>query len=369
MWHLPSVLLYLFAFLLTGFFANKYDSKSQKENIIFLILALLPNYLLLAMRGEDMGTDLPRYFIHVDYTSYIGLTSLIQFTTEPFYTILYSLSNYFNDSHGAFLWLSATLQYLLLFFSLREFRKNNFNITVILLMFTAVVVFRSYSMIRNGAAIAASLGAFAQLSNMDKQGKLKFWMFTLLGFGCHNATILNIPIYFMFSDYQEDKLKRNNIKAILILLGVLFVAFFVRDYLDLFLMEFDEERYSGYLTEDNGFGLGNTIVRLPLLLITALLYRDLKNEYGVKAPVYLYFLLFDLVIAQLRYLSSNLERLTMATGMSEAIMLSLLLPILRRKYGTVAVCAVYTYSVFCLYRAFYQWEILGNYGLMPYHFR
>lgn len=369
MWHLPSILLYLFAFFLTGYFASKYDSKSQKENIVYLILALLPNYLLLAMRGEDMGTDLPRYFIHVDYASFEGWRSLIQITTEPFYNIIYSVANLFNDRYGAFLWLSATLQYVLLFFSLREFKNNDFNITVILLMFTAVVVFRSYSMIRNGAAIAASLGAFAQLSNMDKQGKLKFWMFTLLGFGCHNATVLNIPIYFMFSDYQEDKLKRNNIKAILILLGILFVAFFVRDYLDLFLMEFDEERYSGYLTEDNGFGLGNTIVRLPLLLITGILFKDLKNEYGVKAQVYLYFLLFDFVIAQLRYLSSNLERLTMATGMSEAIMLSMLLPILRQKYGTIAVFAVYSYCLFCLYRAFYMWEILGNYGLMPYHYR
>ena len=332
----------------------------------------MPLFILNAFRAETVGTDLPRYAQHVldggwfNY-NYGGLP--FEFFSESLYFICYKTGGF-----HLFLFLTSLLEYLFLVIAMKEFSKKNINISFLFVLMFSYVVLRSVSMVRNGIALSASLCAYSQFFSREENSTLKYWIYSFVAIGFHSSAILNIPIYFICrpNGLKEKGFGYNLSFRIIsiLLLGVLLFYVGQSGFLELFFRLTGDSYQDSHFEEGGSWGVGNLLSRLPFLAFVLYSIPLMKKEKVEYMP-YILLLLFDIIVSQTKYISTDFERLTIYTGLSRVILWGILCKIYTIKHGALArivfvLVGLYFFTYYMHKYAILSADGVGN-GLMPYH--
>lgn len=370
MWDWSSYILYFIAFSSSFILLDKYDVKKESRSIN-LIIGLLPLFLLMGLRGPEVGNDLVRYNNHiVNPDDEINLFSL----SEPVFALLYKLSNICGGLHF-FIICTSFLQGLFVYYGCKCLHHHGIRVALIVLLFYGAVSIRSYSMVRNGLAVAISFFAFSTFIYPKNYNK-RYWLSTILGIGVHNTTVINIPAYLIckpFNILSKQRIKKEIIIRSIYLTIVTFLLFILAksQMMDI-LQTINEGKYAGFEQTEKSSGIGNFIIRIPLLFIIIIHFKILWKNYNRNFLPYLMLMIFDIAVAQMKYISQNFERFTMFTQIGEVMMIGLLMQCLIKKYGKpMKFCAYLIGILYASYYLFY-WSVFGGLGAgngnMPYKF-
>lgn len=369
-WDWPTYFLFGSALAFAFVCLRQYDLLKCNASQFYLFLGLLPCCLLFAFRHPDVGMDLVRYARSIDFArygiDYYFLNSSGNLATEPLSRVVKYVS-YHLGGIQPFIIITSVIQYVFIFLFLRKLHLNGFNIAIFFLIYFSVIQLRSCSMVRNGLALSASFCAYSCM--LDKEKKY-FWIYTFIALGFHNSAIINIPIYFICQPVSGGYwkvlvkvfLKLISIVAIIVFLYAMKMGFF-----SILISEIADAKYSNY-EMSGSWGLGNLIIRIPLLVVVFYYLKDLKDEYGENIISFFYFMIFDLIISQSRYIYSDFERLTQYSSFGEIVLVSLLYDVLKKRVQ-FPIFGIYFFVILLYYTYYmYRWAILGNYGLMPFKF-
>lgn len=367
-WDWQTYFYFMTALIISYPFLKKYD-KSKKKSI-YLIIALLPTFALLALRGETVGRDLPQYSRHV--ISAMSGNNFItwNFFQEPLFALVYKISAMLGGTR-AFIIITSLLEYCFLFIGLSVLHKKEISIVLPFYLLYGFVVIRSFSMISNAVAIASCFCAYTYLLDDDNGAKKKYWLFTFIAILLHNTAILNIPIYFYCLPNQSSKkaIKRriNFIKIATLIAMIGFCYLLSRGSFNYLFATISDGSYSRLQVGEVTFGLGNIITRLPIIFLVMSIYKQIKQRNKGMFEPFIYLMVFDLIIAQLKYMSQDFERFTYLSGL---FIVFLSVPMFKvYNFKTRGLLKVLMPIVIILYITFniYRWAVIGNYGIMPYY--
>lgn len=370
MWDWRTYFIFGIALVWAVLFLRQYSRKPKKW--LLVIIALLPLFFLHAFRAETVGTDLPRYAIHVEEGGWF-----IYNNGRPPLEILSELLLYLSHKWGGFhtfLFLTSLIEYLFLCIAMIELRKRRVGLGITFAVMISFVVLRSVSMVRNGIALSIALCAVAQLFDYEKRSQWKYWIFSLLAIGFHNSAVLMVPVYFICRPMAPNN-SEYKLSIMLRILGM--VVMFVLLYyigssgiLDFFFRLTGEIYGESHFEAHQGWGIGNLVVRLPFLSIVLLSVSKMRKK-GFNYMPLLLMLLFDILISQMKYISQDFERLTMYTELSEVVLWGILYSSFVREKNAASklLFILVGFGYFTYYM--YQYAILGangvGNGLMPYH--
>lgn len=370
MWDWRTYFIFGFFLVWAVIFLKEYSRKPKKWS--FLVLAFLPLFFLHAFRAETVGTDLPNYALHVEDGGWF-LNNYGQPPLEILSQFLFYLSHELGGFH-TFLFLSSLLEYAFLFIAMREVNKCKVDPGMTFVIMFSYVVLRSVSMVRNGIALSVALCAVAQFFDNEKSSKWKYWIYTAIALGFHNSAILLIPIYVICRPIDKEdmhfKLRITVRVLIMIVLFGLLYSIGQSGILDLFYLVAGDAYSESHFEENASWGIGNIIVRLPLLVLFIWAIPQIKKA-GIDYLPLLMLFLFDILISQTKYIAQDFERLTMYTGLSKVLVWGILYSAFGRIKGAVVkyifvLVGVYYFTDYIYTHAILASDGAGN-GLMPYH--
>lgn len=373
MWDWGTYFLFLFLLIVSYILLYQYDTNYKKENKLLLFWGLLPTFIIFAFRSQSTGIDLFQYELHISQWSSLNDIDFYNFLSEPIFAIIEFLSGSIGGIN-AFIFLTSGLLYGFIYLAFRSFRKAGIHVSTIFIFLFAFLILRSFNIVRNGLAWACSFYAFTFFFEDNRKSKIKYWLYTLLGLGIHNTSVMNIPIY-LTSQVPSGNRKQIYRKLIIRISFIVILAFLVLFYgrhffFDLF-MSLTEERYrASHFEQRDEFGLGNLLFRLPFLVFTLYSIPKLNATLGKKYIPYMIMLFLDIIVSQLRYIAQDFERLAMFTGLGEIILWGMLCMAYSQKrnhtirYAFLLVgLGYYTYYI-------YLWAVWADYGpgigIMPY---
>lgn len=395
-WHWPTYIMLGVAFFLGYAILDYADKCSQRDKYQFLlILALLPTYLVLANRGMTVGNDLVRYEIRVSNALANGFPAF-ELLSEPLMQAVYITSKALPGyPMRNFIVLTVTIQYIFIFLSLYLLHENKLPTALSFGLFWCSVMIRSTSMVSNALALACALCAYVVILNPSKKSKILYWIFTAIAIGFHNSALVNIPLYFIllpFSDKEEQRKKQYAFIAALFIAYVLLYVLLATGFLNTLLKYIAGGQYERSLRIQFKFGIGNSLLRAPLLLLTVMIWLRLSNKYKSQIEILFRMLVSDLLISQMRYLNNNFERFSLYTALGPVLLIPILLDVFqenierricesenillsgytvsdRRAFVANAVKVVSIAGLLFSFTYYlYRWAIGGNYGIMPYQF-
>lgn len=366
-WDWTTYFIFIIALLLSLPWLMRFDKHKEKYDRYGLILAILPTFLLLAMRGESVGIDLIRYERAVEYTRNLNTISVNLFS-EPLSNLIYWIANKLGGLR-AFLIITSGVECSLLGIALSELHKKGKKITLLYFIFWGFVIIRSFSMVSNAIAICASLCAYVYLSDDSMQGRRKYWIYTLIAFLVHNSAIVNILVYFCCrpATNANKKGKKGELifRVFVITCFILGMYFLSEGTFNNFIATMVGGEYDR-LQVESAFGIGNTFVRLPFIFLVIFSLQGIHKKSGTKVDAYVWLLIVDIIVAQMKYMNQDFERFTMYTGLSVAFLCPELYDVYKNKFkGIIKIitpCVVLIYITYYLY----FWAIKSNYGIMPY---
>lgn len=372
MWDWNSYILFLTALLLGYAALSKYDKK-RGNGISWLILGLLPFYLLLALRGRSVGIDLERYELHVYEATSLSSISLTQLLSEPLFAIVELLSNRLGGLQ-AFIVITSTIECIFLFFAFRNLHEKRIETRIIFLFFIAYIFIRSFNIVRNGIAWTISLCAYVNLIGNEKNQKRNYWILTLIAFLIHNSAIINILIYFICWPLKEGATNKKMIYRIIEIVSISILLFyFARSFLiDSFFL-LTEERYdASHFEIREGYGLGNILYRLPFLFLIIYSFPQLKKQFGTTFFPLVMLSVFDIIIANLKYLAADFERLACFTGLAQVVLWGMIAMAQKKERGKWAHVTIFCVGMAYFTYYMYHWGVEGGagdgIGIMPYKF-
>ena len=327
-----------------------------------IIIALLPAFLLIALRSENIGTDLVRYqqgFLNLQYTEFSLAWLFEQLSIrEPVFILI----NYFtglvsNWNFQAFIIVTALIQFTFVFKSLKKLQSKGYKLTIPFAFFLIFIFIRSFSMVRQSIAMAIVLYAYTFL---EEKNYKKFWIYSIIAIGVHYTALISVLIYFWTKVDKVSVFKR---------LGMVIAFLLVLIYGEIILSSVFSmigAKYANF-SFNADFSFGNFLIRLPLLIIIIMYSKAMKEEY-LGIDIYLFIFYLDIIVAQFKYLNVQFERLTMYTFMSLFFILPVLYKVLRQKFGRrINIVFVTAFIAWFIYNLYF-FTNLNPYNLMPYEF-
>ncbi len=374
MWDWNSYFLFLSALLVGYYFMSVYDKKPINKGLMYLILGLLPTFLILALRGREVGIDLERYEMHLYRARYLTSDSVFSLLSEPAFKLI-ELVSYKIGGLQAFILITSAIEYLFLFLAFRILKEKGVAVKLIYIFFYAYIVIRSFNIVRNGLTWACSLCAYAHLLGNTKEDKRKYWIYTIIGLTLHNSAIINVPIYFVCSTLNKARIKGKDIVLFLLIILVSFLLiYFGSSFLVDAFWDITEERYGAEHFEyrEEGFGFGNILWRLPFLLLIIFSSPQLKKRFGTIFYPFFGLFIFDMVVVQLRYIAQDFERLAMYTGLGQVILWGMIAMAYKKDLGKMSTYIVFSIGLVYFTYYMYRWGVEGGagdgIGIMPYKF-
>jgi hypothetical protein len=383
-WSWTTFGLFVVVLTLSSLFLREYDKYRPYRGNIWLILGLILGFCLLGFRAETVGKDLAHYSVHIANYNYASISEYGVFS-EPLMNILEGIAGHFGGIH-AFIILSAFVEYLLIYIALKTLHNKSYNVTVVYATYFSFIVIRSISMVSNGLGIACAFCAIVNIigyrrRKLEKNDEIeknnmssmfKYFVFTLLGIGFHNSIWLNFPIYFLCRPIKkEDKHRRlyNAGKILIVMLLAIFFYMYSRGTFNIFISSIANGSYIKFASNDtSNLGIGNILIRLPFTVLVFYSLPRIRRVYGEELEPFKYLLVFDLLVAQLKYLSQDLERLTMITGISIVIYMGILYDVYKNKGKGIIRIVMPVIMLFYMAYYLYRWGVQANYGIMPYVF-
>lgn len=360
-WDWNTFSLFLFSVMIGIYSIRKYELSNMT---IYLIIGLLPTFLLLSCRDVMVGKDLEQYAISVTYSETYVLEGF-----EPFSRLIYWMSNQYGRFEF-FIVTTSLLECTFFYFALKELHKNAIPITWFYAILFSFLVIRSFSMVRNGISISCSLVAYASLFSTNTRYRTRnYLVFSLIALGFHNSALINFFIYFICYPFNTNNYscckKKFIYRVILVTISFFLLITFFLNYFQNFVLSINDGRYE-YFEIGTSLGIGNILIRIPLFVLVLFHMKVLFYKYSHNIITIMLFLYTDMLFSNLRYFFPNFERLTMYTGISEALVISMLFLPLKNKYGNIITVGYLILSIIYLCFYLYQWGIKAEYGIFPY---
>ena len=217
--------------------------KIKNFKSIFINISFITLFLFLALRSENIGTDLKNYKLFFEYNNIFKLKYLITFS-EPGYA-LYSFI-IFKLFSGSFRWLLIITAVISLIGPYHFIKKysNNYLLSIIIYICLNYYIFL-FSGLRQSIAISILLLSIDSIFN---KRFIRFIIYLIVAIMFHKSSIVFLPAYFL----NCFDIRKKHIPILFIIIAVCFVLRFkIMHIFSLFL--YDE--YSLLNNTNSGFKL------------------------------------------------------------------------------------------------------------------
>lgn len=376
-WSWNTVFLYYSSAIITLIIAklsmkcnihNKYKRElirdHNKANSLILLLSFIPILLLQVCRDSTIGGDLVNYlpqYQSMKYNTY-SLKSIVENipSEEPLFVIsnliIGTLSNWDNQVYISFY---SIIPILFTYLAIRKESKD-YGVIIPIIVYIGINYFRSFSMLRQCIAMSIILYAYTFIKENNKS---IYFTLTALALGYHYTAIIALPIYFFSSNSSKleeiSKLK----KIVTISLFIIFII--LGDKILNVLLSGLDTRYSTLGNQREAFGLGNLLIRLPLLIIILYFSKSMK-KYRPEVNIYLQIYYLDIIIAQMRYINPMFGRLNIYTIMPLIFIVPVLDKVIEKKFPYIGRYIVWIVLILYILFQLYHYVFVNPYYIMPY---
>lgn len=340
---IETYLLYLFVdFIAIICFSFYIKTKNKKKSMIFLILSFVVMFLLVALRGANVGTD------YIDVAkAYQNLSQgiLTKHDVNWFgYPLVYLcrfIGLIFGDSYFVFYFILA---FFSLFFVFKGIIKFSENKKLSLILFITFCLY--YQLMNQSRQMLAISIIFYAIGFIKEKKLIKYFLLILLAGCIHESALIMLPFYFI------DKIKLKSYIMIIIGISVVIIGFYTP------ILEFliSKTSYSIYLNTiyNVSFKLStlfNLVFRLMLFVFSYYVIKkhnkNLENNYLIN----LSFICTILQIITVKYYF--LGRLTTYFFISYLYLIPIVYNLLKKNKNTKIVTAMLVVALISIYNVYY----------------
>lgn len=254
--------------------------KRPESSLDFSGIYILLVCLLIIFAGiRRVGFDFDNY---LNLYEHVRLNNFAEYTIEPGFAALISLSNYIYSSFGVFVFLIAFASICLK--SVFFFNNSPYVFVSLLLYFSITFLISDMGQIRNGLAIAIALSAF---QDGFEKNHLAYFGKTVLAILCHSSAIIILPAYWLIRTKYVDirsMLLYLGLSCVFLIIDIRSMLFLLAENLPIFQIQAKIAFYA--TSEEFGEPLGlniSLLLRLFILLIMVV-YRNRACEVNSYFP-------------------------------------------------------------------------------------
>ena len=169
----------------------------------------------------------------------------------------------------------------------------------------------------------------------------------------------------MENSRKRTKKKELLFKFFVIISFIIGIYFLSEGVFNTFIASIRSGEY-GRLQVESTFGIGNVLVRLPFFMLVIFSLQKIHKRNGATSDPYVWLLIVDIIVAQMKYMNQDFERFTMYTGLSIAFLCPELYEVYKNKFkGIIKIITPFIVLIYITYYLYF-WAIKSNYGIMPY---
>lgn len=332
------MIAYLTCFVVSIFLfkiSERVKNKKQKNIVIFI--ALIIPCALAGLRNKTVGTDV-RWYTNplfecaqkaANFSQYYEMKFLNQFNFQYFnvknYEILFIILIYIiTKLTGSFQLILFTIQMLIIFpiyGGLKKFKKIENKLWLSMLVFYFLFFNVTLNLMRQFIGISITFYGISCFINEDnKKGKIKFWIFLIIGTLFHKSALLGIIVYIIYIilNYQftQKKIykfygKKINLSKILSIVFIMLSLFVIyNSSLLIRILNFGGlEYYTGYINGEVSF-FGTKVVKvIPIIFIFLIVYKSFIAENKMSWFFIVMFLMEAVIISQFSSVVSQSGRI------------------------------------------------------------
>lgn len=358
---LQSYILYYFLVIFTTlivFISGKLSQGNNKSKLgaFFFWIALILPVLISGLR-YGLGTD---YFSYEDI--YYRLTTqgniindILNTRYEPGWILLnYTVKLLFDDVKYLFLISS----FLIWFFNFKAIYDNRtkISISIAILILLSTLFNPSFNMIRQSLAASILMLSIEPITNKKR---LKFYLTIFLATSFHYTAIIFIPAYWIANSRRKSS---GIIKKMLVIIGSVLVVILAPRLLS-FITSFDSfSSYDHYNLDFESFGVGNIVIKMPIILIILFNLNKLKSNNPISKIVLFYFI--GLILEYYGYFANYVNRIAIYYEMMQVFILSAIIKVQNNKYEKL----LYSFLIVIYFLSWYTYNfiILNRHETIPY---
>ena len=324
------MLMYLYNLLSMPIYALVLKKK------IFVSLAALQMFLILALRADDLGVDLTVYSGAYNFISNLTFfkPDYNTFKCLDFQAVIVCCAIINSISVGLFIYKYSRIPWLsfFIFFSLGSFTYM-------------------FGILRQCLALSILLIGYTYAGD----GKWKKVIFSLLlAFSIHRTAFIVIPLLVLFKYPKFNKNKY--IASLAMSIPFLFLSGYFYQYIVRSIMNFFNKMYIG-----RGFEWNNSITLLIVITVFLLLVINFKKKYSNIEIVTFWAFSISVYIKIIGMYNSTLSR----SSDYYMIFLCLLIPLALSNYPKKDVRYFFAFLIGCMLFGFYIYTLSGN-VIVPY---
>lgn len=265
----PIYLYSMFSpFLIFGLLKTNNRITDEKRNRLLLILYSIQTAIIIGTRTLDTGSDTFAYFrMFNNIANLSSPVTAVQNGIEPLFSLIAFICAKINIGYVGFNITVAALT--MVFFSLAIYRTSISSLLSLYIYNCFALYAQMINQSRQVLAMAVVLYAIA---NLIEDRKVIFVMWVIVASLIHTSAIICFALLFIYRRELTPKL-----------LGVYFLSglFVLVMHNTLFSIIIRYSRYGRYLTQEwryssfNDSAIMNTIVRITMLLLALLFYKEL----------------------------------------------------------------------------------------------
>lgn len=273
--YIAIIIFELLAFLLVSNTASK-NSKGLLKVLMFVLFAVS------AFRSTTVGGDLERYlptFYETANCSFRNVFLGLDGWHEWGFSVYERLVSIISTTDRAFI---IATSFLFIVISYKALKENSTNRILSLLLFTCLMYFGSFNIIR--ASISVSIG-LCLAKSIEKRHFVQFCIGVLCASLIQKTSVALLPLYFLWNVKYSPK-------YIIILLGSSIILTFlltgsgVVDFLSSYFQYQIKDEGEGEMWADKASGLTN--MAIFLLISTLVLMRSYKGVRDKRMEFYIY---------------------------------------------------------------------------------
>lgn len=326
---LQSYLLYYFIVCFTTLIVFLSDiirkNNLQKLGKLLFFTAILLPALISGFR-YGVGTD---FFSYADKYYQISsnndiLYDVIYNRYEPGWVLLNHFVNFlFNDVKYFFL-VTSLLIWIFNFKAIYENRKN-MSIGIAVLILLCTLYNPSFNMIRQ--SLAASILMLSIKPIIEKR-PFKFFFIIVFAFSIHYTSIIFLPAYWIANNRTRHL---SFLKQIITVIGAILMVVIAPKLLS-FITKFEAfSAYSHYQLDFEDFGIGNIILKLPIILLILINFKKLKNKTNPMYKVIMFYFI-GLILEYYGYFAEYVGRISLYYEMIQVFILAAIIKVQTNKY-------------------------------------
>ncbi|MBY7144603.1 EpsG family protein [Virgibacillus sp. NKC19-3] len=350
-----SYFLYYFIVIFTAIIVFLSEGIKKKVNsvrlykIIFWSAILLP--VLVSGFRYGIGTDFLSYErIYFELTTSNIIDNVLNTRYELGWIALNHLVELiFNDVKYLFI-VSSLLIWVLNFKAIYD-SKNKISMSVAALILLCTLYNPSFNMVRQ--SLAAAVLMLSVKPTIEKR-PVKFLLTILIATSFHYTASIFLPVYLIVNTRIKNL---DFIKKIIAVVGFTLSVILAPKLLP-FIASFETfSSYNNYHLEFNDFGIGNIILKLPVIIIILVNLKKLKINNSMYKLVIIYFL--SLILEYYGYLGENISRIAIYYEMMQVFILSAIVKVQNDKYGKL----FYSFLIVLYFIGWFTYNII----ILNYH--